>query len=670
MSEQENVRTELDSLVESLRSSGQVHSSGSFTLDPARALEKMRSFQSADPYEYILWLVAAAFCGQATRLDVLKGVGRTAVSFDGPPLTHEELSGLLQEGVLQKRTRIGHLAVAVGAALNLGPKELVIESGDVQVRIDDGFQVEYLGERQEKTTFLMLFDPGPKRLFAQLVSETNEELALMSERCRRSRLVLTYNGEACGKCEALCTSPAATLCFRREGEYDIPSSREGSYPIHLDEASPGVFSADLGLMLFKGTGSNEISFLLDGVEFRNAFLPSSKLAIFGEVSSSTFMLDLSRQNIVMNNNYFETVKHLKAAIEQLARAYLDGFEGQEAWRRNHTFTVLGALEGHWRQGDPVRAARCLELQQRYNRKEGSWYNAFSSAGLATDIGERLSPPPPLRTARTAESEAPSRKLGPAAYLLGAALLLGGKIVLGGAVVACGFLTLRRSSSREETGSPRPTPHRLSGNWGNPPSDSGVMLERILPFYDSRSAVRFGIGHSAGWWTWDGTLEDGTRMLVRLEKSTLTIDLTPPYPREYDFDGIPLQANICNDGRGGQIRFDPAEGELSSLVSDTLKAYKVLQLDEELPCPCCKEPMEKILLDVLVDRCQGCVGVWFDYREVDKVFPEKRPKVQFTPDANCPRCHVSLESDYRGGMDCGSCSGVWLKGDLGSIGSIS
>ena len=96
-----------------------------------------------------------------------------------------------------------------------------------------------------------------------------------------------------------------------------------------------------------------------------------------------------------------------------------------------------------------------------------------------------------------------------------------------------------------------------------------------------------------------------------------------------------------------------------------------QLPTHLECPQCNTRLRPFMvqsqnpnIDVELDRCHGCGGVWFDAGELEistgrKVVPTRTP----VKDRYCPRCLIPLLSAELTGRvaveACRSCKGVYL-----------
>ncbi len=105
----------------------------------------------------------------------------------------------------------------------------------------------------------------------------------------------------------------------------------------------------------------------------------------------------------------------------------------------------------------------------------------------------------------------------------------------------------------------------------------------------------------------------------------------------------------------------------------------------MKCPKCDnlEMNEETVGEIVVDRCPGCHGIWFDLLELERVL-ESDPRALLDEDRafqahpgepgpriQCPRCQgtylIKLNSRLRPGTildSCKVCYGVWL--DAGEL----
>ena len=94
----------------------------------------------------------------------------------------------------------------------------------------------------------------------------------------------------------------------------------------------------------------------------------------------------------------------------------------------------------------------------------------------------------------------------------------------------------------------------------------------------------------------------------------------------------------------------------------------------MECPKCKcELQERQATDLklLVDDCPQCQGIWFDRKELEKMMPIARQKLEMSwralkQDYRCPRCQAELyeftypQTEVQVDM-CRQCQGLWLDG---------
>jgi hypothetical protein len=132
----------VDGLLGELRAGGAVDSQGRFTLDRAKAREKLQKFQLVDARRYVLELVQAAVLRGATDVAFDIDADDMRMRFDGQAFTAEELDDLwgsiFADGDGAPLRGLRQLALGLNAALGLGPKRIVVRSGDQELRLVPG----------------------------------------------------------------------------------------------------------------------------------------------------------------------------------------------------------------------------------------------------------------------------------------------------------------------------------------------------------------------------------------------------------------------------------------------------------------------------------------------------------------------------------------------------
>ncbi|HAH08030.1 MAG TPA: hypothetical protein DCM05_16140 [Elusimicrobia bacterium] len=110
----------------------QLVESGSFRVDTAWMIEKLRKHQIGDPLDFLAPLLRAAVASGATRVSLDRATGGFAMRFDGRPFSSRELADPLRaladrEG--EAAARGVHLAYGLLALERLGPELVQITSG-------------------------------------------------------------------------------------------------------------------------------------------------------------------------------------------------------------------------------------------------------------------------------------------------------------------------------------------------------------------------------------------------------------------------------------------------------------------------------------------------------------------------------------------------------------
>ena len=191
-----------------LQQEGDFQSSGRFSLEAKKALEKMQEFRLLDPAEYILQLVSCAVMRGASRIQIEINGRDTRVGFDGEPFSAHELEQIFDCASQHSQhplTAAGaHLAIALQAMRTYNPDVLIVESRDGSGRnvlqlYEQEVWIETLpasGPNQKFVTYvglehsLNLFN----MCFPSLVGAWRSEHSLLRRLAFTSPIPITVNG--------------------------------------------------------------------------------------------------------------------------------------------------------------------------------------------------------------------------------------------------------------------------------------------------------------------------------------------------------------------------------------------------------------------------------------------------------------------------------------------
>jgi len=136
-------------ILEDLRQDGQVESTGHFTLDAAKAREKLKRFQLQDPHHYVLQVVRSAVASGARRVDLRVDADDCWIEHNGRPPTEAGLQGLfnhlLRTANTPEERSLRALATGVNSALALEPAWIDLQAWDG--RIGWALRIDAEGEK-------------------------------------------------------------------------------------------------------------------------------------------------------------------------------------------------------------------------------------------------------------------------------------------------------------------------------------------------------------------------------------------------------------------------------------------------------------------------------------------------------------------------------------------
>ena len=181
-------------MIERLRADGAAEP-GTFTIDRAEAHRQMAAFQLPDKALYVLDLVQLAVCKQATRLELDHVGRRLRLSFDGAPITAEDVA--LAHSTLFFPTADSAPPVRARARLALALGMVTARGARLELTSGDGRRGERLVVEGGPEQVDEVSDVGPgTRIELDFVDGSPEaELTLLRERVRFASLPILLNGE-------------------------------------------------------------------------------------------------------------------------------------------------------------------------------------------------------------------------------------------------------------------------------------------------------------------------------------------------------------------------------------------------------------------------------------------------------------------------------------------
>lgn len=119
----------MEDLLGLYREAGQIDSTGSFTLDPRKAIEKLAEFQLPSSYHWILKVVQALHLAGASRIDIKAGVHSVSVNSDAVPAGFSSIDDLLGHLLTDANhcdPCLRHLAAGLQGSLKTRPRQIQI----------------------------------------------------------------------------------------------------------------------------------------------------------------------------------------------------------------------------------------------------------------------------------------------------------------------------------------------------------------------------------------------------------------------------------------------------------------------------------------------------------------------------------------------------------------
>ena len=126
----------VDDLLGRYRAEGAQESSGSFTLDPKKALERLAKFQLPTPYHWILKVLQCLNLSGANRINVDAGINKVTIKADAAPLGFANMDDLLTQLLADAQDStpsLRHLAAGLQGSLAVQPSQInlaIVQEGE------------------------------------------------------------------------------------------------------------------------------------------------------------------------------------------------------------------------------------------------------------------------------------------------------------------------------------------------------------------------------------------------------------------------------------------------------------------------------------------------------------------------------------------------------------
>lgn len=287
----------LDDYLEGLRSEGWVDSAGAFTIDPARALDKLRLYRLPGPAHYVLCWVRAAVWSEAAAAVVYVGPGETRMAFSGHPIGSEELKMLnvflLDAQQSPQHRRLRQLAQGIQGFFQGGGRFVEIQAGASACRFRPGALEGEIFQAKES------LPPGHLRILAK------RTMSVDVARRAFERLQSLPLAEV-GLLRSLCVYAPMALSIQYENATRLDGNEFGFYGgrgpflrrgVEIELTQPGFAVAGE----IKGQGMGSVQFVIGGVQTPPRTVPH--LLGLRAVVWASLPLDLSQADLVAGPEY-------------------------------------------------------------------------------------------------------------------------------------------------------------------------------------------------------------------------------------------------------------------------------------------------------------------------------------------------------------------------------
>jgi hypothetical protein len=301
----------LSACLEGYRNSGQLDSSGEFTLSKDHAQRKLRQFTLPEPRLYVLNLVASAVCGGASYLDFRTDADELWLKTDGRLEDARELEHLESLAFSsQTSSALKELAIALNGILPLKPKLVTLEVQDQNRRFQldwDGQQFVYQeleGDGSERFLKLHVQEKLGARVARKFAAKVGGGMLPDSEEdaifryCNRCPVRIEFNG-----------SPVNRPVILGHARH-ITFSHSGFPPGHILARLSTPLAAPLGVsgvLALGGRLAPWVTLVFQGVNFRLPEDAFPLVGLRGIVYCDRLRKDLSQVQLVQDEAFRDLI---------------------------------------------------------------------------------------------------------------------------------------------------------------------------------------------------------------------------------------------------------------------------------------------------------------------------------------------------------------------------
>lgn len=315
----------IEDFLAEMRAEGLLDSAGQFTLNAARAREKLQQYQFKNPHEYVLAIYRCAVLSGATRFDCQIDADDCFLEFDGEPLSHDDFRILW--GTLFMRqdnrnlARLRYLALGLNAALGFGPGYVTLESYGWQVTFKGREEKAGPAQGGDRTRIHVRLQAGWKvaQRFVQKLRDLPPEGAALRAATTWGPVPVRINGRSYA--EPL----APPRCLARAAVIPLDASCRVPEPPEVDAPCVSLVG-DYGAVLYlvPPHPDDTVEFVVAGVKTGRQLVLEG---LTGVVSTTNLLLDASQSEIVTDERFASLCNQLdevcQAMVARLAACYPD-----------------------------------------------------------------------------------------------------------------------------------------------------------------------------------------------------------------------------------------------------------------------------------------------------------------------------------------------------------